>query len=247
MDQRDYYSETADQYEAVHVRAGDEHFIALEYIAGLCETVRAESVLDVGAGTGRAVEFLRERRPSLAVTGVEPVAALRDRAGERGVDLIAGSGDALPFADDSFDVVIATGVMHHLPDPSVVIAEMARVARRAVMISDANRFGQGRLPASVAKLGLVVSGLWRPYMAARTRGKGHLFSEGDGVFYSYSVYDSIPQMQEWADRVFVIPTMGPARRYSGALLSSKAGLLVAVREPCFDGWAGTGGGPQPRR
>lgn len=242
VQQAAYYEQTAAEYEAAHVAPGDGNYVSLEYISGLCDTVRAGNLLDVGAGTGRAVAFLRDRRPGLDVVGVEPVAALRAQAEARGIGgVLDGDGTALPFDDDSFDVVIATAVMHHLEDPSVVIAEMCRVARKAVMISDANRFGQSSLPSNLVKLGLKATRLWAPYMSARTRGKGHLYSEGDGVYYSYSVYDSAPQVAAWADRTFVIPVLGqrPPRRYTGPLLTSQAGLLVGVKEPCFDGWAGT--------
>lgn len=45
-------------------------------------------------------------------------------------DLI-GFADALPFADQSFDVVLATEVIEHLPDAYKGVHEMARVLRRA--------------------------------------------------------------------------------------------------------------------
>ena len=71
--QQDYYAETAPVYESMHVQPGDEHFIALEYVAALLHVVRAQSILDVGSGTGRAVRFLGQRCPELQVQGAEPV------------------------------------------------------------------------------------------------------------------------------------------------------------------------------
>lgn len=236
--QADYYQRTASSYEEAHVTAGDEHFITLEYVAGLCATIRAASVLDVGAGTGRAVRFLNERRPGMRVVGLEPVEGLRKIARDAGGEFFDGTGESLPFQDDEFDVVLATAVMHHVPDPTVVLAEMTRVARKAVMISDSNRFGAGRPAARLAKVGLNASGMWGLYIKLRTRGKGFMVSDGDGLFYSYSLFDSLPQVADWADRAFVIPTKGlPLRRWTGTLLSAEQGLLVGVREPCFEGWA----------
>ena len=37
--QRDYYTETAPVYESMHVRPGDEHFVALEYVTALLRVV----------------------------------------------------------------------------------------------------------------------------------------------------------------------------------------------------------------
>lgn len=240
--QADYYEQTATTYDEAHLAPGDEHFIALEYIAGLCTTVQAATVLDVGAGTGRALRHLAKRLPETRLTGLEPVRGLRAVAeAHGGGEFVEGVGEELPFEDDQFDVVIATAVMHHVPDPARIIAEMTRVARRAVMISDANRFGGHSKVPGLLKLGLRATGLWKPYMHRKTGGTGHLYSEGDGLFYSYSLYDSIPQLTAWADRTFLVPTKGqPTGRWTGPLLTAQQALLVGVREPCFEGWAGLG-------
>ncbi len=227
-----YYTETAGDYEGSHLAAGDEHFVALEYMVGLCRTLLVSSVLDVGAGTGRACEFLAVKAPSLRVVGLEPVAALLDASRSRDVaSFVQGSGDRLPFPDRSFDAVCAMAVMHHVPEPAKVIREMMRVARRLVVISDANRFGQGSLSSRVAKLAIYRAGLWPLFTDIRTKGKKYQWSEGDGVFYSYSVYDSLPLVVGWADRVNLMAT-GPGRTgWTGPLLSAPNVMLAAAREP----------------
>src|SRR4051794_2821511 len=159
-DQDAYYTETADQYESMHVLAGDEHFVALEYALGLFQTLRVRSVLDVGCGTGRAVRFILERQPALRVVGVEPVDALRAIGEASGVgEYVAGVGESLPFADGEFDVVMATGVMHHLEDPRPAASEMCRVASRAVMISDTNRYASGTRFQRAVKMAVYRAGL----------------------------------------------------------------------------------------
>lgn len=235
-EQQKYYAQRAESYGA-HLQPGDEHYIALEYSLGLLAVLRAETVLDVGAGTGRAVEFLRTRGSDLSVQGLEPVESMRRTAAERGIELLAGNGQSLPFADASVDVVIATGVLHHLANPAPVVAEMLRVARRGVLISDANRYGQGRPTTRVLKLALQSAGLWPLFERVRTHGRGYMRSEGDGIFYSYSVYDSLTQVDLWADRVFVIPTLPGRARRSFPILQSGHGLLVGVRESEISGWA----------
>ena len=235
--QQNYYRDTAESYAEDHLAPGDEHYVALEYSLGLVDTLRATSVLDVGAGTGRAVDFLRRERPAVRVVGLEPVDALREQAERNGGTYVGGSGERLPFADGEFDVVMATAVMHHVRHPEVVVAEMMRVASRAVLISDVNRFGQGRWWARLLKLAVHRAGLWPVIDVLRTRGRMYRESEGDGVFYSYSIYDSLPTLSSWGSRVFVVPTKGTYSSTTGALLGSSHGLLVAAREP-ESGWAG---------
>ena len=234
--QRDYYAQTSLHYDSIHLRSGDEHFVGLEYVAALLHVVRAKTVLDVGSGTGRAIRFLRKRRPDLDVEGIEPVEELRQEALRHGVLLHDGTGEELPFEDDSFNIVIASGVMHHLPDPAAVIGEMTRVARLGVMISDTNRFAQRSKAAGLLKMAIYHLGLWQTLESFRTRGRGYLSSEGDGIFYSYSIFDSIPKLRAWADTVFVIPTM-PRRKAALPQLGIPHGLIVAFREPSFSGWA----------
>ena len=235
--QQDYYAQTASAYESMHVQPGDEHFIALEYATALLQVVRARSVLDVGSGTGRVSRFLQQRRPDLLVEGVEPSDALREQAQAQGTVLHKASGEHLPFNDDSFDVVMSFALLHHVPDPVAVINEMIRVARFGVIISDANRFGQGSTAAGMVKLMIHRVGLWPVFERVRTRGRGFMESDGDGIFYSYSVFDSISQLQKWANRVFVVPTT-PQKRRSLAEIGAPYGLLVAFREPSGPGWAG---------
>ena len=235
--QQDYYAETASAYDSMHVRPGDAHFIALEYVAALLHVVRAKSVLDVGSGTGRAIQFLRQRCPDLRIEGVEPVSKLREQAQVPGTVMHDASGENLPFHDGSFDVVTSFGLLHHVPAPAPVITEMTRVARSGVMISDSNRFGQGSTAAGMLKLAVHRAGLWPTFEHFRTKGRGYMESEGDGIFYSYSIFDSMPQLQTWADRVFVIPTR-PQKKLPLVQIATTHGLLVAFREPSGPGWAG---------
>jgi hypothetical protein len=92
-------------------------------------------------------------------------------------------------------------VLHHVPDPRPVVAEMLRVARRAVFIADSNNFGQGPRPARLAKQLLHACGLWPLANLVKTRGRGYIVTEGDGVSYSYSVFSSLPQIRAACDEV----------------------------------------------
>lgn len=108
---------------------------------------------------------------------------------------------------------------------------MLRVARTVVVISDVNRFGQGPLPLRTIKLLLYKLKLWNVVDFLRTRGKGYQVSEGDGVFYSYSVYDNLHQIQQWAHNVDLLP-IGETCAWSWfhPLLTSRSVLLIAIRK-----------------
>lgn len=192
--QHDYYARTADSYDALQIDPADEHAIALAWMAALIEQRGYLSVLDVGSGTGRALLYLKERA-RVRVVGIEPSAALRSKGHDKGLlkyELLEGNALALPYQNDSFDLVCAYGVLHHIADHRLAVGEMTRVAKRAVFISDANNFGQGSTVNRLLKQVLNTMGLWGLFDTLRTKGKGYHYSEGDGVFYSYSLLGDVP-------------------------------------------------------
>ncbi|HET8935513.1 MAG TPA: class I SAM-dependent methyltransferase [Polyangiales bacterium] len=233
--QRAYYERTASSYRTLHEREGSAHDRALRVIVPMLDMLEARSVLDVGAGAGRALRHFSSQRPKLELHGIEPVASLVREAEQAGVapgTIQLGSGDALPFQDASIDVLTAFGVLHHVADPSHVIREMLRVARRAVFISDSNRFGQGRPAVRYAKLALRALGLWPLFDLVRTRGRGYMTSEGDGLFYSYSIFDSMRSLREWAPELMLVEletastVIGP---WADPLCNASTLLVGAIR------------------
>jgi SAM-dependent methyltransferase len=233
--QHEFYTATSDRYDEMHVDPGDEHYTALSFISALVDGFGYASVLDVGAGTGRGVRHFTERHPNVDVRGVEPVRAMIDQAERRNQvpagRIVESMGDRLPFAENSFDAVCEFGVLHHVADPNAIVREMTRVARRAVFLSDENRFARGGGFSRVAKYGLYRLGLWPTAYRLATRGLSYRLTPGDGgVAYSYSVYDSLPLLHDWADRVFLVPT-GPARAgWFHPLFGAHHVLLCAVND-----------------
>jgi SAM-dependent methyltransferase len=233
--QADYYARTSHRYDEMHVAEGDEHYEALEHISSFVASLGLASLLDVGSGTGRALAYLRAQHSELRLVGVEPVQELAELASKQpGIteaDLVAGSGERLPFEDGSFDAVAEFAVLHHVADPGRVVAEMIRVARRAVFLSDDNRFGHGPYLLRILKLGLYRAGLWGAADLLRNRGRPFRITEDDGLFYSYSVYDSYAQLAAWADRIILIPTRPPTgRSWLHPLLTTTHLLLCAIRD-----------------
>lgn len=98
----------------------------------------AESVLDVGCGTGVAARAIAARADfSGRVTGIDLSPRLvavgkrlaeEERVGDR-VDLRAGDTRDLDFPDESFDAVVAHTLVSHVAEPRTVLAEAARVLK----------------------------------------------------------------------------------------------------------------------
>jgi len=92
----------------------------------------ADSVLDVGCGTGELTRVLAEETAG-TVYGVDADPSLLATARAAGVgEFLAGDATRLPFPDDAVDVVVCQALLINLPDPDAVIREFARVARRRV-------------------------------------------------------------------------------------------------------------------
>lgn len=206
--QRARYARIAEEYEEIH--HDPEHVVAFALLDGMLGYLGAQSVLDVGAGTGRTLRMLRTVRPDLRTMGVEPVAELRAVGHQNGVPrdaLIEGDGYSLPFEDAEFDVVCEFGVLHHVRDPNRMVAEMLRVASKAVFISDMNNFGGGAAPVRFLKRLLRRVRLWELANYIKTAGRGYSITAGDGLFYSYSVFDSLPLVKRHCGAVHLMNTL----------------------------------------
>lgn len=231
--QSEYYTRNAASYDSTHVKMDDEHAIGMAYMIDLMRRHGIQRVLDVGCGTGRATKILLEA--GFNVIGIEPVEALLQEAERKGMPkerLVLGNGQQLPFPDGSFDAVCEFGVLHHVKYPNDVVREMLRVTKKAIFLSDTNRFGRGRIFARLVKLALWKMGLWRPCYFLVKGGKSYDCSECDGIAFSYSVYDSFNLIDEWSDRMVAIPTKVEGRRLHSwvhPLLTSSHLLLAGFK------------------
>lgn len=88
----------------------------------------ARSVLNVGAGTGSYEPVGR------TVTALEPSAEMIAQRPADSAPAMQGAAEDLPFADNSFDAVMAVLTVHHWADKARGLAEMRRVARDRVVV-----------------------------------------------------------------------------------------------------------------
>lgn len=96
-------------------------------------------VLEIGLGQGAESEQLIRRGArwsglDLTAESVERVRARLTLRELPHVDLRQGSACAIPWPDDSFDVVFSHGVLHHIPDIATAQAEIHRVLRPGGML-----------------------------------------------------------------------------------------------------------------
>ena len=89
-------------------------------------------VLEIGAGTGRNLQFYGQDVELTLVEPSEPMARrleqrLRERSGP--VEVVRAPAEALPFEDGEFDVVVSTLVLCAVDDQAGALAEARRVLK----------------------------------------------------------------------------------------------------------------------
>jgi SAM-dependent methyltransferase len=119
-----YYDRAAAGYDERHAatRAARRRAAVLDGLQ-LRACRGSQRVLEIGCGTGR----LLSQVAAPVRIGVDPSRGMLARAAARGLDVAQGDGNALPFADASFDAIVAgKGVFRYL-DPARAFRECARV------------------------------------------------------------------------------------------------------------------------
>ena len=105
----------------------------------LFERAAPESVLDVGCGEGVLTYRWAQRLGDAPVLGLDlEDPKLRTEWETRRRDNLRFATmppDRLPCDDDEFDLATAIEVLEHVPDPEQTVSEMARVARRHLLVS----------------------------------------------------------------------------------------------------------------
>lgn len=100
-----------------------------------------EVVLDVGCGAGRYYDALSSGHPDATYVGIDISAGMlmKHPAGDK---VALGDGMQLPFADHTFDIVMANHMLYHLPDIDEALIEFRRVLKPDGVIAAATNSAQ---------------------------------------------------------------------------------------------------------
>ncbi|MGQ0847087.1 MAG: class I SAM-dependent methyltransferase [Sporichthyaceae bacterium] len=99
-----------------------------------------QSLLEIGSGPGTITLDLAERVGRVTAlehsdAALDLTRAEAERRGRTDLEFVVGDVHDLPFPDDSFDVVHAHQVLHHVADPVQALREMRRVAKPGGLVA----------------------------------------------------------------------------------------------------------------
>lgn len=172
------YDRLAHQYDALRfvwqetmAREGTTYYHSL-----LREHVRdGAAVLDAGTGTGEEISFLLKATHPLHVTGLDLSAKMLEKARQKNpqpnVSFRQGDMLALPFAENSFDVVMSSWAIETCADPRKAVSEFLRVVKEdgyVIYIFSSLPKGLKRLYARTVELFLLGKFNWH-FLNKRTQ------------------------------------------------------------------------------
>jgi len=205
---RELWDAQAEEWVRFTRRTGHDHAAELLNLPTFLELLPAppQRVLDVGCGEGRLGGLLTAR--GYQVVGADTSQRLVEAARERHEAVVADAA-ALPFEDDSFDLVTMFMALHDFDEPGAAVAEAARVLRPG---------------------GALFLALEHPFSAAGA----FAGREPDATFVVDGSYLEVRRLETVHDRDGIAVTFakqtGPLEWY-GRMLED-AGLVVeALREP----------------
>jgi ubiquinone/menaquinone biosynthesis C-methylase UbiE len=103
-------------------------------ILGYC---RQGALLDIGTGPAWLLLKLHQHAPGMKLVGIDSSSAMVTQARQNikatgsadAIEIKQGNADNVPFPDDSFDIVVSTGSLHHWKRPTAALNEVYRVLR----------------------------------------------------------------------------------------------------------------------
>ena len=102
---------------------------AFEWLAGHNHCIPVTAALDIGTGDGIGMELISQHCPDARVYGVDLIRQRVESAKAKGLDVRVGDAEALPFMDDTFELVTSMHVLEHCPAPARAMSEIERVLK----------------------------------------------------------------------------------------------------------------------
>ena len=91
-------------------------------------------IADVGCGPGRASAYLAGAGFQVVAVDLTATALTLTRQRASGIRAVQASNLELPFASESFAIVVSDGVIHHTPEPHSSFKENVRILKRGGLL-----------------------------------------------------------------------------------------------------------------
>ena len=110
----------------------------IDFIRTCLDLCEVRNALDVGCGDGFSTYYMHEHVADIWAVDHSRRMLSRHPLKKNG-RVSRANALRLPFADNTFDLVYSWEMLHHISDPLLAVAEMARVSRRYILVAEPNR------------------------------------------------------------------------------------------------------------
>lgn len=165
-------------------------------------------LLDVGARTAKLKEFISPKIEYFALDfyNKKEISELE----ERGVKAKNGRIEKIPFKKRSFDVVVLTEILEHLPNPGIALQEVSRVLKKdgIVVVSVPNNDLKRKIYSLMIRIPKYFLGLKKPIKEHELGGHLYMFGKPhiNLLFETYGF-----KVEKWVFSIFTRSIMFRAR------------------------------------
>lgn len=124
-----------DQMSAIYDQRWSQYISnTLNFLKAWAELAPTDKVLDVACGTGEFEQLILTEHSEQKMVGVDISEKMLAIAQQKlqaypNVTLSLASAEHLPFADQSFDVIVSASAFHYFENPAIALAEMKRILK----------------------------------------------------------------------------------------------------------------------
>ncbi len=123
-----------EEYQEYYEILGDKHFktttdLNKKSLKSVLDNITGNTVLDVGCGNGYLANTVYDKY-KVEVCGIDIIVPTQND----NVRFIKGEIENIPFEDNSFDTVLSTHTLEHIPDIMRAVKEIRRVAKKRIIL-----------------------------------------------------------------------------------------------------------------